>query len=782
MGDNRMSHDLYNEMSKNFIEYAAACNTDRAIPDATSGLKPVALRILYDAYENGHTFSKAHVKSAKIVGEVMGTYHPHGDSSIYGAMIRLGQDWIMRYPLIDIHGNKGSIDGDGPAASRYTEARLSKIAEDGLLNGLKKNCVDFRPNYDETTVEPITLPAVFPNLLCNPNSGIGVALACNWLPHNLTEVGQAILDYLDGKEPTLPGPDFPTGGVIINKNDIPAIMKTGHGSVKVRGRYQIEKNNIVFTELPYGVATEDLLKELGEVIDTEKKIEGVAHVRNESNKKGIRVVIECDKNANAENIVQKLFMYTDLQTSVSYNQVALVNKVPTELNLLKCIQIYVKHNIECIIKAAKFDLAKAQDRQEIVEGLLKALVDIDKIIAFIKKSASSAAAALGLQNEFGFTERQAKAIVGMKLGSLAGLERIELEKEAEELANKIKELNALLSSEELQENKVKENLKNIVAKYGDKRRTFLEQIEVPKEEKEIAAVVPEDCVVIMSQSGNIKRVPTSAFKIQKRNGKGIKSEDDAILDMISTNTVDTLMLFSNKGKMYRILVDNVPTGTNISKGSPVNGLITLDTNEKIIAMTSLYRKSKAKYVIFITKQGLFKKTAIEEYMGGKKTTGIAAIKLKEGDSIANVTFAEEEDFIVITKCGMSIHFETKDIAAIGRATSGVKAIKLADNDEVLVGLPIKHLTDTLAVFSENGLAKKTSLDEYPVQGRGGKGLAVLKDGVVVGAALVSDDDLILLCGKPNSICISAKDIPQLGRISVGNQMINGSKIRSVVKV
>lgn len=777
-----MSHDLYNEMSKNFIEYAAACNTDRAIPDATSGLKPVALRILYDAYENGHTFSKAHVKSAKIVGEVMGTYHPHGDSSIYGAMIRLGQDWIMRYPLIDIHGNKGSIDGDGPAASRYTEARLSKIAEDGLLNGLKKNCVDFRPNYDETTVEPITLPAVFPNLLCNPNSGIGVALACNWLPHNLTEVGQAILDYLDGKEPTLPGPDFPTGGVIINKNDIPAIMKTGHGSVKVRGRYQIEKNNIVFTELPYGVATEDLLKELGEVIDTEKKIEGVTHVRNESNKKGIRVVIECDKNVNVESIAQKLFIYTDLQTSVSYNQVALVNKVPTELNLLKCIQIYVKHNIECIIKAAKFDLAKAQDRQEIVEGLLKALVDIDKIIAFIKKSASSAAAALGLQNDFGFTERQAKAIVGMKLGSLAGLERIELEKEAEDLANKIKELNALLSSEELQENKVKENLKNIVAKYGDKRRTSLEQIEVPKEEKEIAAVVPEDCVVIMSQSGNIKRVPTSAFKIQKRNGKGIKSEDDAILDMISTNTVDTLMLFSNKGKMYRILVDNVPTGTNISKGSPVNGLITLDTNEKIIAMTSLYRKSKAKYVIFITKQGLFKKTVIEEYMGGKKTTGIAAIKLKEGDSIANVTFAEEEDFIVITKCGMSIHFETKDIAAIGRATSGVKAIKLADNDEVLVGLPIKHLTDTLAVFSENGLAKKTSLDEYPVQGRGGKGLAVLKDGIVVGAALVSDDDLILLCGKPNSICISAKDIPQLGRISVGNQMINGSKIRGVVKV
>lgn len=777
-----MNHDLYNEMSQNFIEYAAACNTDRAIPDATSGLKPVALRILYDAYENGHTSSKPHVKSAKVVGEVMGTYHPHGDSSIYGAMIRLGQDWIMRYPLIDIHGNKGSVDGDGPAASRYTEARLSKIAEDGLLSGLKKNCVDFRPNYDETTVEPITLPAVFPNLLCNPNAGIGVALACNWLPHNLTEVGTAILDYLDGKEPMLPGPDFPTGGVIINKNDIPAIMKTGHGSVKVRGRYQIEKNNIIFTELPYGVATEDLLKELGEVIDVEKKIEGVTHIRNESNKKGIRVVIECAKGANVESIVQKLFLHTSLQTSVSYNQVALVNKVPTEMNLLKCIQIYVKHNIECIIKATKFDLEKAKDRQEVVEGLLKALVDIDQIVAFIKKSASSAAAALGLQKEFGFTERQAKAIVGMKLGSLAGLERVELEQEAKELENKIRNLTALMSSEELQEEKVKENLKNIIAKYGDKRRTSLEQVEVPKEEKEVATVVPEDCVVIMSQSGNIKRVPTAAFKVQKRNGKGVKTEDDAILDMISTNTVDTLMLFSDKGKMYRVLVDNVPVGTNISKGAPISNIISVDAGEKIIAVTSLHRKSNAKYVIFITKQGLFKKTALEEYTGGKKTTGIAAIKLKEGDSIANVTFAEEEDFIIITQKGMSIHFESKDIAAIGRTTSGVRSIKLAEGDEVVIGLPIKHNTDTLAVFAANGLAKKVELSELPVQGRGGKGLFVLKDDIVIGAALVADKDTVLLCGKPNSICISAAEIPLTSRIAAGNQMIKGSIVRSVVKI
>lgn len=777
-----MNNDLIKEMSQNFIEYAAAVNTDRAIPDATSGLKPVALRILYDAFENGHLSSKPHVKSAKVVGEVMGTYHPHGDSSIYGAMIRLGQDWIMRYPLIDIHGNKGNIDGDGPAAARYTEARLTKIAEEGLLNGLKKNCVEYRPNYDETTVEPITLPAIFPNLLCNPNSGIGVAMACNWLPHNLNEVGNAILDYLDGKEPMLPGPDFPTGGVIINKNDIPAIMKTGHGSVKVRGRYKLEKNNIIFTEIPYGVSTEALLEELGNLVDIEKKIDGITHIRNESNKNGLRIVIECEKTANLESIVQKLFAYSDLQSSISYNQVALVDKVPTELNLLKCIQIYVKHNIECIVKAAKFDLDKAKDRQEIVEGLLKALIDIDKIIAFIKKSVSSAAAADGLQKEFRFTERQAKAIVGMKLGSLAGLERIELEQEAKELENKIKDLTALISSEELQENKVKENLKNLITKYGDKRKTSLEQIEVPKEEKEIAAVVPENCVVIINQTGSIKRVPAAAFKVQKRNGKGVKTEDDTILDMISTNTIDTLMLFSNKGKMYRLLVDNVPVGTNISKGIPVNSLITLENDEKIIAITSLYRKSQAKYVIFITKQGLFKKTLLEEYMGGKKTTGIAAIKLKEGDSIANVTFAENEEFIVLTKNGMSIHFETKDIAPIGRATSGVRAIKLDTNDEVIIGLPIKHMTDTLAIFNEMGVAKKTNLDEFPLQARAGKGVCVLKTGKITGAALVSDEDYILIVGQPNSICVSVKDIPLLSRIALGNTMINGSKIKRIVKV
>ena len=516
------SNDLYNELSSNFIEYAAAVNTDRAIPDATSGLKPVAQRILYGAWEGGRTSTKPHVKCAKIVGDVMGQYHPHGDSSIYGAMVRLAQDWVMRYPLIDFHGNMGNIDGDGPAAARYTEARLAKISEDGLLYSLKKNSVDFKPNYDESTQEPVTLPAIFPNLLCNPNMGIGVAMACNWAPHNLTEVAQAIYDYMDGKEPMLPGPDFPTGGIIINKDAIPGIMRTGHGSVKVRARYKVEKNNLVFTEIPYGETTEGLLEELGKVIDEEKKIDGISHIRNESNKKGIRIVIECEKGISPDAIAQKIYAETNFQTSFSYNQVALIDKVPVEMNLLKCCQTYVTHNVNCIIKETEFELNKLKDKKHIVDGLLKALEDIDNIIDFIKKSESAAAAKTGLTFKYGFSDAQAKAIVDMKLGKLAALEKIELTQEAEELAATIEKLTLLLGSEENLEQEVRNRLAEIVKKYGDARRTELAQIEVPKEEKEIETVIPEDCVVIMSQRGDVKRVSANNFKVQRRNGKGVK--------------------------------------------------------------------------------------------------------------------------------------------------------------------------------------------------------------------------------------------------------------------
>lgn len=779
-----MHNDLKKELSTNFIEYAVAVNSDRAIPDSKSGLKPVATRILYGAYDGGRVSTKPHVKCARIVGDVMGKFHPHGDSSIYGALVRLAQPWIMRYPLIDFHGNMGNIDGDGPAAARYTEARLSKISEMGLLTGLKKNCVDFIPNYDETSEEPVTLPAIFPNLLCNPNTGIGVAMACNWLPHNLREVADAIYAYMDGEtDITLPGPDFPTGGIIINKKDIPAIMKTGHGSVKVRGKYKIEKQNIIFYEIPYGTKTEDLMTEIGKASD-EKVVEGISEIRNESDKKGLRIVIECDKGVSPETVVRKLFAKTNLQTSISYNQVALIDKTPTELGLIDCIKIYVEHNIDCIIKETIFDLRKAEARLEIVNGLLKALEDIDNIIALIKKSESAATAKVRLIEKYGFTENQAKAILDMKLAKLANLEKIELQKEQDDLISTIKHLNDIICTPSLQKHELRNRLDAIVKKFGDDRRTELAQIDIKPEEKEIAEVVPEDCVVILSQAGDIKRIPAKSFRTQKRGGKGVKSEDDLVLKALHTNTIDILMAFTNKGKMYRLLVDNIPIGTNVSKGVRIGTLINMEVDEKVIAATSLNRGSDAEYVLFFTKNGLIKKTSLSEYMKVKRSTGIAAINLKEGDSIANVTFAKEEEVIVITKKGMSIHFPTKDISPIGRVTAGVKAIKLAEDDYVIGGFPVRKETH-IAVFSEKGLGKKVLISEMTIQGRGGKGILIYKPtsgtGEVAGATLMQEGDNILLVGRPNSIYISDSDIPELSRTSMGNIMIKDSNILSVVK-
>ena len=778
-----MQSDLIKELSTNFIEYAASVNSDRAIPNATDGLKPVAKRILYGAFTGGRTSNKPHVKCAKIVGDVMGSYHPHGDSSIYGALVRLAQDWVMRYPLIDFHGNVGNQAGDGPAAPRYTEARLSKLTEEGMLQGLKKNNVDFIPNYDETTEEPVELPSVFPNLLCNPNSGIGVAMACSWAPHNLGEVATAINQYLSGEEPMLPGPDFPTGGIIINQKEIPTIMRTGHGSVKVRGKFEIDKQKIIFTEIPYGTSVEGLMTEIGEVSDT-KEIEGIDNIRDESNKKGVRIVIECDKGINPASIVNKLFAKTNLQSSFSYNQVALVDKVPTELNLKDCIKIYVDHNIDCITRETKFDLDKAINRLEIVNGLLRALEDIDNIIALIKGSESAAAAKENLIKKYQFTENQAKAILAMRLSSLAKLEKVELEQEAKELENKIKDLKDILANENRQKDILKSRLADLVKKYGDARRTELTNIEVKPEDKIIEEVTPEDCVVILSQTGDIKRVPKNSFKVQRKNGKGVKTKNDVIMSTISTNTIDNLLLFTKKGKMFKILVDEVPIGTNVSKGVHVGTLINMDQDDEVIAITSLARSNTAKYVVFFTKQGLMKKTLLDEYTKVKRSTGIAAIKINDGDSIANVEFINEEDILVITKNGMSIHFESKNVNPIGRVAAGVKTIKLDENDEVVVGLPIHSDNDTVAIFSTKGYGKKTSIKEFTVQGRGGKGLVIYKPsavyGQIAGATVVSNSDTILLTGQPSSICIAATDLPLLTRTSFGNIMVK-SNISSIVK-
>ena len=777
-----MNNDLINELGVNFIEYAVAVNTDRAIPDAKSGLKPVAKRILYGAFDGGYAYSKPHVKCANIVGNVMADWHPHGDSSIYGALVRLAQPWVMRYPLIDFHGSMGNRDGDGPAAYRYTEARLAKLSEDGMLAGIKKKNVDFIPNYSETKDEPITLPAIFPNLLCNPNTGIGVAMACNWLPHNLNEVAQAIYDYMDGKEPSIPGPDFPTGGQIINKSELPGIVKSGRGSVKLRGKYNIEGNNIVFYEIPYGIATEALMTEIGAACD-EERIKGIENIRNESNRKGFRLVIECEKTANLNTIINLLFKETSLQTSISYNQVALIDKVPMELTLKDCIKIYVNHNIDCITKEAKFDKKKAEDRLEIVEGLLKALEDIDNIIALIKASVSASAAKDALIVKYNFTDPQAKAIVDMKLGKLAGLEKVEIVNEKAELINEIAAFDIIINNPTPE---LRKRLEAIVQKYGDARRTEIIQVATTKEEKEIEFVEPEKCVVVMTEAGTIKRIPTTSFRAQKRNGKGIKTQEDITSMVLRTNTVDSLMIFTNKGKMYRLLVNDIPVGTNTTKGTPIKALIATESDEEPATMYSIYRDTDAKYVLFVTKNGIVKKTTLDEYTNTKKKNGIGAITLREGDSLAAVSLIKDEPLIIVSKNGYVIRFDSLEVGATSRMTTGVKGINLGADDEVIAALPVRNKNDALALFSETGLGKKILPKEAISQKRGGKGLICYKvsdtTGPVRAAAMVSDEDNLLIVSDKTSICIAATDIPALGRASIGNQMIKSGKVKTVSKV
>ena len=708
----------------------------------------------------------------------MADWHPHGDSSIYGALVRLAQPWTMRYPLIDFHGSMGNQDGDGPAAYRYTEARLAKLTEDGLLPGIKKSNVDFIPNYSENKDEPVTLPALFPNLLCNPNTGIGVAMACNWLPHNLGEVAQAINDYIEGKEPSIPGPDFPTGGQVVNAKEVPAMIKSGRGSVKLRGRYNLEGNNIVFYEIPYGVATENLMTQIGAAAD-EGKINGIKNIRNESNRKGFRLVIECEKTASVGSIINLLFKETDLQTSISYNQVALIDKTPTELGLKDCIKIYVDHNVDCISRETQFDINKTNDKLNIANGLLKALEDIDNIIALIKKSESAAAAKIALCNKYGFNEPQAKAIVDMRLGKLAGLERIELQQEKADLEKTLEELNAILANPT---SELVKRLGELVKKYGDARRTELSNVEIPKEEKEIQYVEPEKCVVVMTEGGLIKRVPTASFRTQKRNGKGVKTQDDITHAIIRTNTIDSLMIFSNKGVMYRLLVDLIPSGTNTAKGVPVKSLIQMADDEEPAVIYSIYRDTDAKYVLFVTKNGLVKKTTLDEYTSTKKKTGIAAINIKDGDELVAVSLVKDEDVILATAGGYCIRFNTTEIGATSRNTSGVKGINLGAEDYIIAAAPVRDTTDQLAVFSKIGLGKRVSLSDLPTQKRGGKGLMCYKNELIADIALVNDSDNLLLVGNNTSICISASELPSIGRAGAGNGMIKTQNLISVSKV
>ena len=783
---------IIGEVEQSFLDYSLSVITDRAIPSAEDGLKPVARRILWDMFDKGYMNNKKFVKCAQPVGDTMGRFHPHGDSSIYGALVWLSQPWNMRYPLIAFHGNNGSRDGDEAAAYRYTECKLSKIGEE-MLADIKKNTVDWQLAYTDVENEPIYLPGRIPNLIVNGTSGIAVAMACSFAPHNLSEVMDAatfltqnpnceikeILNYISG-------PDFPTGGTIINKDELPTAYLTGKGRARIRGEYKVESDKrgdrIVFTSIPYKVSKEDLVTEIDKLCE-EGKFEGIVAIRDESNKDGVRFVIEVGKGVSTEPIIAKLFKLTRLEDTYSFNQVALVDKKPQLLNIKQLLEIYINHQKDVLLRKTKYEADKVADRIHILEGLLKALEDIDNVIALIKRSESAAAAKIALMAVYKLSEAQAKAILDMKLAKLAKLEKVEIEKEKADLETELARLKAIL------ENPIPEMIKGfqeLKSKYGDARRSTITQVATTKEEKEIEFVEPEKCVVIMTEGGLVKRIPSTSFRTQKRNGKGVKTQDDITHAVIRTNTIDSLMIFSNKGKMYRLLVNDIPVGTNVSKGQSVKSLINMETDEEPAVMYSIYRDTDAQYVLFVTKNGLVKKTALDEYVKTKKKTGIAAISIKEGDELAAVSLIKDEQLILISKNGMAIRFDSKEITPTSRNTAGVKGINLSDDDEVIGAQVVRSTTDRLAIFSQTGLTKKFGLEELPLQKRAGKGLMCYKPtpstGKVAAAALVEDGDNVLIIGDKTSICIEASEIPALSRPSVGNIVIKNSKILSVSKV
>ena len=784
---------IIDEVEQSFLDYSLSVITDRAIPSAEDGLKPVQRRILWDMFDKGYRNDKKFVKCAQPVGDTMGRFHPHGDSSIYGALVWMSQKWSMRYPLIDFHGNNGSRDGDSPAAHRYTECKLSKIGEE-ILNDIKKNAVDWQPTYTDEEEEPVYLPGIIPNLLVNGTMGIAVAMACSFAPHNLNEIMDATIALLENPEAKVKdllkyvtGPDFPTGGLLINKDELENAYTTGKGRARVRGEYKIEseknKDLIVFTSLPYKVSKEDLINEIDKLCEI-GKIDGIVSIRDESSKGEVRFVIELNKGVSTGPVLAKLFKMTRLEDTYSYNQVALVNKSPKLLNLKELLEVYLNHQKDVLLRTTNFDLEKIKARIHILEGLLIALEDIDNVITLIKSSESAAAAKASLISKYNLSEIQAKAILDMKLAKLAKLEKIELEKEKNDLIKKSNELNEIIKNPNP---KLIEIFTDIKKKYGDERRTIITQIAPEtKEEKEIEFIEPEKCVVVLTESGNIKRVPTSSFRTQKRNGKGVKTQDDITNMVLRTNTIDSLMIFTDKGKMYRLLVNDIPVGTNISQGQSVKSLVNMEINENPVFIYSIYRDTDAKYVFFTTKRGTVKKTSLEEYIGTKKKSGVVAINLRENDEIASVCLVKDESMILLTKSGMGIKFNSLDVGATSRATIGVKGINIKEDDEVIVALPVRNKKDKLAIFTSNGLGKKFNLDELPIQNKGGKGLICYKPngatGDVVSGALVADEDNLLHCGNKSGICISATEITSLGRNSIGNQLIKGNNLLSVSKV
>lgn len=795
--------DIEAEMKQSFIDYAMSVIVDRALPDVRDGLKPVHRRILYAMSLLGFNPDKAHRKCATTVGEVLGKFHPHGDAAVYDSLVRMAQDFSLRYMLIDGHGNFGSVDGDPPAAMRYTEARLSKIAME-MLREINKDTVDFKPNFDEHEIEPVVLPSRFPNLLVNGSSGIAVGMATNIPPHNLTETIDGIIKIIDNPEATIDdlieiikAPDFPTGGTILGKNGIKEAYRTGRGRIVVRAVADIEaygnnRQRIIVSELPYQVNKARLIEKIAYLVK-DKKIEGISDLRDESDRKGMRMVIELKRDANANVILNQLYMNTQLQDAFNVNMLALVQASdgkfePRVLNLKECIQYYIGHQEEVIRRRTKYDLEKAEARAHILEGLKIALDNLDEVISIIRSSRTEALAKERMMERFGLSDKQSQAIVDMRLGRLTGLEREKLEEEYSELLQRIAYFRDVLSKPELVHQIIKDELTEIKYKYGDERRTKLsiDETEIDMED----LIKDEDVVVTLTRFGYIKRTPIDAYKSQKRGGKGITGlttrENDFVVDMFTTSTHQYLMFFTNKGKAYKLRAWQIPESGRQARGTAIVNLLQLDSDEKISAVIKLHGDEKNMHLVMATRCGMVKKTPLEQYDNIRKG-GIVAITLREDDELIGTRLTDgSHDLILVTRNGMSIRFREKDVRPMGRTSMGVIGIRLDENDELISMLTYMEST-TLLVVTANGFGKRTELDEYKVQTRGGKGVLTYrvteKTGCLIGAMSVSEeDDLMLISSDGTIIRMHVEEISILSRVTQGVTLMRTSEENRVVSL
>ena len=798
-GEKIIERDIESEMKTAYIDYAMSVIVSRALPDVRDGLKPVHRRILYAMHEDGITSDKPYRKCANTVGSVLGRYHPHGDAAVYDAMVRMAQDFSMRYMLIDGHGNFGSIDGDGAAAMRYTEARMAKISN-YMLADIEKNTVNFMPNYDDRLQEPVVLPAQIPALLVNGSSGIAVGMATNIPPHNLTEVVDGLIKIIEDDNVTdedlmqiVKGPDFPTGALILGKEGIKQAYTTGRGKITLRAETEIEemsgnKQRIIVSSLPYQVNKAKLIKNISELVK-DKKIEGISEVRDESDRKErVRVVIELKRDANAQVVLNQLYKHTQMQDTFGIIMLALVNGEPKILTLKQCMEYYIDHRKEVVLRRTKFELDKAEARAHILEGLKIALDNIDEVIEIIRSSYDDAKERL--MKRFGLSDIQAQSILDMRLKTLSGLQREKIENEYEELMKLIAYLKDVLSSEKLVFDIIKKELIEVKEKFGDSRKT---KIVAAEGEFEIEDLIKEEQTVIaLTHFGYIKRMPIDTYKSQKRGGKGITGmatrEEDFVKQIFTASTHDTLLFFTNKGKVYRLRGYEIPEAGRTARGTAIVNILSLDRGEKISAVITISNFAEGKYLLMATKNGMIKKTALSEYNSVRKS-GLQAITLKDEDELIDVRMTDGQDNVVlVTHQGLCITFGEKDVRPIGRVGQGVIGIKLNDGDNVIGMEPIiAGSKATLLAITENGFGKRTELDEYRVQTRGGKGVITYKTtpktGKIVGIRIATDDeDVMLITNTGTVIRLKVKDISVLGRATQGVTLMRTNDNCKVVSI